>query len=229
MKDFLQHLNIKVIQPEGNDKLRCLCPWCDREEFYVDTITGLWECKHCHSSGNPYQLAEKVTTLNVTDMKILLRAYNIGNKRVSMTNSMEGFTKSNKSSYLWPCLRPCGAKTRLGTPCKNWALKNRNRCKFHGGLSTGPKTQQGIEAIRQAHLKHGKYVSVIAKRKFLLLHTRLWLRKYGTPAPKGLVLHYWETLKKMTWREFCQERSRFMQYYRQVSKNGKIALRRRKN
>jgi hypothetical protein len=27
---------------------------------------------------------------------------------------------------------------------------------MHGGKSTGPKTAQGIEAIRKAHLKHGR-------------------------------------------------------------------------
>src|SRR5690625_4363795 len=30
----------------------------------------------------------------------------------------------------------CGAKTRSGKPCKNWAMKN-GRCRMHGGKSTG--------------------------------------------------------------------------------------------
>jgi len=38
---------------------------------------------------------------------------------------------------------PCGAKTRAGTPCKQKAVYANGRCKFHGGLSTGPKTLQG--------------------------------------------------------------------------------------
>lgn len=49
----------------------------------------------------------------------------------------------------------CGAKTRKGTPCQAppvwWrgADRARNgRCKLHGGLSTGPKTEAGREAIR---------------------------------------------------------------------------------
>ena len=33
----------------------------------------------------------------------------------------------------------CGAKTRAGTPCKRRDLHGSGRCKFHGGLSTGPK------------------------------------------------------------------------------------------
>lgn len=43
----------------------------------------------------------------------------------------------------------CGAKTRKGTPCKIRLevrkCKNGNfRCKYHGGMSTGPKTPEGM-------------------------------------------------------------------------------------
>jgi len=37
----------------------------------------------------------------------------------------------------------CGAKTRAGTPCKRTDLYDSGRCKFHGGLSTGPVTPEG--------------------------------------------------------------------------------------
>lgn len=37
----------------------------------------------------------------------------------------------------------CGARTRSGTPCKQKAIYINGRCKFHGGLSTGPKTEDG--------------------------------------------------------------------------------------
>lgn len=36
----------------------------------------------------------------------------------------------------------CGARTRKGKPCKALALPN-GRCRFHGGMSTGPRTQEG--------------------------------------------------------------------------------------
>jgi len=42
----------------------------------------------------------------------------------------------------------CGAKTRAGTPCKQKAVYWNGRCKFHGGLSTGPKTAAGKEQAR---------------------------------------------------------------------------------
>jgi len=37
----------------------------------------------------------------------------------------------------------CGAKSRAETPCKLKAIYRNGRCKFHGGLSTGPKTPEG--------------------------------------------------------------------------------------
>lgn len=42
----------------------------------------------------------------------------------------------------------CEAKTRAGTPCKLKAIYRNGRCKFHGGLSTGPKTEAGKEQAR---------------------------------------------------------------------------------
>lgn len=43
----------------------------------------------------------------------------------------------------------CGAQTRAGTPCKQRSTYRNGRCKLHGGLSTGPKTEAGIERIRE--------------------------------------------------------------------------------
>ena len=55
----------------------------------------------------------------------------------------------------WPGLR-CHARTRKGTPCLKPALKGKNRCQLHGGLSTGPRTEAGLENIRAANTKHGQ-------------------------------------------------------------------------
>jgi len=44
----------------------------------------------------------------------------------------------------------CGAYARsTGNPCQAKALNN-GRCKNHGGMSTGPKTAEGRQAIAQA-------------------------------------------------------------------------------
>jgi len=37
----------------------------------------------------------------------------------------------------------CGARTRAGTPCKRRDLYSNGRCRLHGGLSTGPRTEAG--------------------------------------------------------------------------------------
>lgn len=47
----------------------------------------------------------------------------------------------------------CGAKTRAGTPCKCLSEPGRLRFKFHGGLSTGAKTPEGKERIREAQIR----------------------------------------------------------------------------
>ena len=46
--------------------------------------------------------------------------------------------------------KQCGAHARsTGLPCKAKALPN-GRCKLHGGMSTGPKTLEGRQAIGAA-------------------------------------------------------------------------------
>ena len=50
----------------------------------------------------------------------------------------------------------CGAKNRRGLPCRCPAMRN-GRCRLHGGLSSGPKTKDGIERIRKSATKHGYY------------------------------------------------------------------------
>ena len=59
----------------------------------------------------------------------------------------------------------CDARTRRGTPCKTRAMAN-GRCRMHGGLSTGPRTAEGIERIRLALTKHGRYSqAALAERR----------------------------------------------------------------
>jgi len=43
----------------------------------------------------------------------------------------------------------CGAKTRAGTPCKQQGIYINGRCKLHGGLSTGPITEDGKRRASQ--------------------------------------------------------------------------------
>ena len=50
----------------------------------------------------------------------------------------------------------CGAIKKDGTPCKQMAIYSNGRCKFHGGLSTGPVTEAGREQSRINGQKGGR-------------------------------------------------------------------------
>ena len=53
--------------------------------------------------------------------------------------------------------RRCQAKSkRSGSQCKKPALAGKSVCDFHGGRSTGPKTQEGRQRIADATTTHGK-------------------------------------------------------------------------
>ena len=51
------------------------------------------------------------------------------------------------------------------------------RCRLHGGLSTGPKTADGIERIRRAVTKHGYYSKAAEDERRLGRRTFRELRK----------------------------------------------------
>jgi hypothetical protein len=46
--------------------------------------------------------------------------------------------------------------TRQVTACQRAPYKHNGRCRLHGGLSTGARTQQGLQRISEANLKHGR-------------------------------------------------------------------------
>lgn len=52
----------------------------------------------------------------------------------------------------------CGARTRKGTPCRARAINSKGRCKFHGGLSTGPRTPEGRARIAEAQRERWRKV-----------------------------------------------------------------------
>lgn len=80
----------------------------------------------------------------------------------------------------------CGARNRRGTKCQCPAMAN-GRCRLHGGLSTGPKTPEGIERIRRAVTKHGQYSKqeILERQHYrkLLGNFRKTLSMISTPPP----------------------------------------------
>lgn len=51
----------------------------------------------------------------------------------------------------------CGARNRRGLPCQCPAMRGRRRCRVHGGLSTGAKTDDGKERCRLAAIRSHRY------------------------------------------------------------------------
>src|SRR5947199_10778254 len=76
-----------------------------------------------------------------------------------------GWLKYGNAPYDIRKVKRCGARNRRGGACSSPAMGN-GRCRLHGGLSTGPKTAEGIERIRRAKTKHRLYsAAAIAERK----------------------------------------------------------------
>ena len=48
----------------------------------------------------------------------------------------------------------CGARTRKGVPCQRKAVRGKQRCRNHGGMSTGPKTAEGRARISEGVRKY---------------------------------------------------------------------------
>jgi len=44
----------------------------------------------------------------------------------------------------------CGARTRSGRPCRAPGVGKGGRCRMHGGLSTGPRTEAGRQCVAEA-------------------------------------------------------------------------------
>jgi hypothetical protein len=57
-----------------------------------------------------------------------------------------------------------GAMNRMGLPCRRPARRN-GRCRLHGGLSAGPRTPAGLEAIRSARTIHGFYAREVVEER----------------------------------------------------------------
>jgi hypothetical protein len=60
------------------------------------------------------------------------------------------------------------------------------RCRLHGGLSTGPRTPEGLERSRRARWKHGGY-SVEARSRHLRLKAECLAFNLAAAAHQALV------------------------------------------
>jgi hypothetical protein len=70
----------------------------------------------------------------------------------------------------------CGARTRSGCPCQAPAVRDRRRCRMHGGRSTGPRTQEGLARLRAARTIHGNASAAALQEA---LHARIIVTRIG--------------------------------------------------
>jgi hypothetical protein len=54
------------------------------------------------------------------------------------------------------CMRCTAKSKRTGQQCRLAALKGMTKCRFHGGRSTGPKTDEGKQRCAEAKTIHGR-------------------------------------------------------------------------
>jgi hypothetical protein len=88
--------------------------------------------------------------------------------------SRRGWLKNGNQPGDFSKAPRCGAKNRRGAPCQCPAMPN-GRCRLHGGLSTGARTAEGIQRIRDAVTKHGRYSAAYKAEE---LRVKNLIRKY---------------------------------------------------
>ena len=88
----------------------------------------------------------------------------------------------------WTTARRCGARRRRRTACQCPAMRNRRRCRLHGGKSTGPKTADGLERSRRARWKHGAYSQEVRDIRALARRNR---ERFWTLEARGKELGLW--------------------------------------
>jgi hypothetical protein len=85
------------------------------------------------------------------------RAYLLTKANILQTKSARrGWLKNGNPPGDPQTAARCGAWTRRRTACQAPAMRN-GRCRMHGGMSTGPKTAEGLARSRRANWKHGRY------------------------------------------------------------------------
>lgn len=54
------------------------------------------------------------------------------------------------------CIQCNAMSKRTRQQCRAPAIKGKKKCRFHGGLSSGPNTQQGRQKCAEARTTHGR-------------------------------------------------------------------------
>lgn len=117
-----------------------------------DTIQ-YWEAKpEISGSGTGIRIAEALGLGPLVDQYARAGGWGLSTER-QVDASLEAQERRHLAAKAQRLARLgvfCGAKTRKGTACRCLCEPGKRRCRFHGGLSTGPKTRAGRIRIADA-------------------------------------------------------------------------------
>jgi hypothetical protein len=102
-----------------------------------------------------------------------------------MTSSWKPTWRSTEPSRRkadWP---KCGARTRAGGSCRVRAEPGRTRCRFHGGLSTGPRTPEGRQRISEANRRRWAAWRAARQAERATAMTAVLRKEAGRPGETG--------------------------------------------
>lgn len=80
------------------------------------------------------------------------------------------------------CLRCNAMSKRTKLQCGGPAVKGKTKCRFHGGRSTGPRTELGRQICAAAKTVHGKETRIDREvARLQALRIRLYAKILGVP------------------------------------------------
>ncbi len=94
------------------------------------------------------------------------------------------------------CRRCQARSSRTKQQCGRAALRGKRVCQFHGGRSTGPKTEAGKARLRTLNLKDGQFTKAMAlasselrlRLRYLediAIHIGMFTQRTSGPKPSG--------------------------------------------
>ena len=116
-------------------------------------------------------------------MRGMSNVYNSGreqNGRDINTDNME-LTLTTAGGKI-VCRRCNAISKRTKVQCGGPAMQGKTKCKFHGGLSTGPRTKQGKLRCAKAKTIHGKDTRADRQvHRLAMMRLRLYAQILGVP------------------------------------------------
>jgi hypothetical protein len=104
-----------------------------------------------------------------------------GNENMLSSNNSDAVTLTTAGGRI-KCLRCNAMSKRTKLQCAGPAVKGKTKCRFHGGLSTGPKTELGRQICAAAKTVHGKDSRIGREvARLQAMRIRLYAELLGVP------------------------------------------------